>query len=165
MKVLQSQHEEIVKMYSVDLVPMIKIAEKYNVSRVCIYKILKAGGVNTKKGSATQIKTECTQCHKDIYKVRCQYRNTLNHFCSRGCLYAWLNRSVTPFITHRHSLRLARKIISAHFNILSWHVVHHEDRNQTNNVLTNLKVFESQGDHVKYHRGFPIAPLWSGFSS
>jgi hypothetical protein len=161
-KISIEQHPHIIKAYTEEHLSMQMIAIKYNVSRMAIRKILIKHKVDTRKGFATQIDCNCTHCGKAIKRVRCQFRQRLNNFCSNTCRYTWLNRKINPFISYRHGLRLARKIIEKHFNILQWHVVHHEDRNEANNSLDNLRVFESQADHVKYHRGFPAIPIWDG---
>jgi hypothetical protein len=63
---------------------------------------------------------------------------------------------------HRNSSRQARAIVSDHFALRPGNIVHHEDRNQYNNELNNLKVFTNSGDHVRHHRGFIVPILWEG---
>ena len=158
----KDSHGDIVKKYCEDLVSMIGIAEEYGVSRVSIWKVLRKNGVDTRKGIASNVETTCTWCGDVVVKKRSYYRSRLHHFCCRDHYYLWLNRSVSPFIKHRHSLRIARRIVEGYFSILSWHVVHHEDCDQMNNSLENLRVFESQADHIRYHRGFDVKPVWDG---
>lgn len=41
-------------------------------------------------------------------------------------------------------------------------VVHHDDHNPTNNVITNLALFRSNSEHKLFeHHGFPL-PIWHG---
>jgi hypothetical protein len=41
-------------------------------------------------------------------------------------------------------------------------VVHHINRNTLDNSLSNLMVFRNSGDHIRFHRGFDVEPLWDG---
>jgi hypothetical protein len=149
-------------MYRDDLIPMIKIAEHYQVTRAAIHKALKRMQVDTTKATAAHISTTCTHCGKPTIQTRCHFRKSRHAFCCREHFYLWLNRPVTPLLTYRHSLTIARKIISEYFPIQPDHVVHHEDRNEGNNDITNLRVFNNQADHIRYHRGHNIDPIWSG---
>jgi hypothetical protein len=67
-----------------------------------------------------------------------------------------------PYVRSRQGQRIARKIVAKLFPLEPGHVVHHEDRNAFNNEPFNLKVFQTQGDHTRYHRGFEVEPLWDG---
>ena len=57
-----------------------------------------------------------------------------------------------------------RKIVRRHFKLLPGHIVHHENCNEKDNRLENLRVFASIADHNRYHAGFPVEPLWDGSS-
>jgi hypothetical protein len=158
------QKAEIVQLYSKKLIPMIELSKRFNISRHYVWKILNKNNINTSKAIAAHINTNCFVCDKKINVVRCHYRKTLHNFCSRECFYKWLNRrdTINPLISNRHGMRLARKIISDIFDLQPEHIVHHEDRNDFNNNLSNLRVFKNQGDHVKYHRDFDIMPVFDG---
>lgn len=163
LKVPESERQNIIRDYTEFYVPMAEIATRYKVTRMAIWKILHRSGIDTTK-EAANIKTTCTNCNTPIIKKRCQIRKSHHHFCSHSCFSKWLNRKdpVNPLITHRHGLRIARKIVSEYFIIPPGAVVHHEDRNQNNNDPTNLRVFSSTSDHIKYHRDQNITPIWSG---
>lgn len=153
----------IVTAYQNDYISMAELATQYSVTRMSIWKVLHAHGVNTSK-KAAHIQTKCFYCQKPIIKIRCSYRKTLNHFCSRTCTSRWLNRTdpQTPYISNRHSLKLARKKVSQYILLQPGFCVHHEDRNQNNNTLSNLRVFATPADHLRYHRlGTPL-PIWDG---
>ena len=66
------------------------------------------------------------------------------------------------YVDSRQGRRIARSIVSEYFDMEDNHIVHHEDRNATNNDMDNLKVFQCQGDHLRYHRGFRVPILWDG---
>ena len=162
-KVTDKDVVDIINAYSVLLVPMIQIAKQYAVTRQCIFKILRKSGIDTSKATAAHIAVSCTVCGKETVKVRCQFRNANHHFCSEDCYFAWLKHgNGKPFIVHRHGTRQARDIVSKIFPLRPGHIVHHEDRNQFNNNLENLRVFANQGDHIRYHRGFLSSFLWDG---
>jgi len=39
------------------------------------------------------------------------------------------------------------------YKLSSTEIIHHEDENTLNNVITNLRYFNNQADHVQYHNG------------
>ena len=161
------QKQEIIKAYSVDLVPMIKLAKDYGVSRVAIHKMLVKMGVNTKKGEggATRVFVTCQFCKKKAERRRSEKRGRNLFFCGHACYYAWMKkggRGEGEFIPWREGSRKARKMVKQYFNLQPHHVVHHKDRNQRNNELKNLVVFETQGDHMKHHRGVDVPYIWEG---
>ena len=154
----------IARAYAVELVPMATLARIHGISRMAVWKILRKQNIETRRGIATQIYTTCKTCGKPIKKPRCQYRTRLNMFCCRTCYTAYLKRndSTNPLISTRAGMRMARKTVAKHIRLKPGYVVHHEDRNTTNNDISNLRVFRSNADHVRYHRGFDVAPIWSG---
>ena len=158
-----ADYEKIIHAFVVELVPMIELAERFNVSRMGIWKVLQRAGIDTTK-QAAHISTTCENCNQPITKIRCTFRKNLHSFCNRSCYFKWLNRHqpTNPLISSRQGMRIARKIISSVFDLQPEHIVHHEDRDNTNNNPTNLRVFASNGDHVKYHRGLPITPIFNG---
>ncbi len=63
---------------------------------------------------------------------------------------------------NRYGSRTARRKVSEVFDLQPEHRVHHLDKDQTNNLLSNLVVFANQGDHIRYHRDFKVTPIWEG---
>lgn len=163
MKINPDQIHTIIHEYTINYVSMIELAKRYSVSRMAIWKILHKNNVNTTK-QAANITTSCDWCNKIIVKPRYQVRKNLHSFCSHKHFSLWLNRDskTNPLISYRHGSKIARKLVSEHFPLLPWHVVHHIDKNNFNNALENLLVFESQSDHVKFHRQQYIEPIWIG---
>ena len=153
---------DIVRRYTVDLIPMIQLARDYGVTRQGIYKVLRKAGIDTSK-QAANLPVSCSCCGKQFTKKRCQVRKAKHVFCGEDCYFAWLKHgNGNPLIIHRSSARLAHKIVGEHYTLLPGQVVHHEDRNQFNNHISNLKVFSNNGDHVRYHRGFIVPVLFDG---
>ena len=157
-----SEYEKIKRMYTKGLVPMIKLAERYKVSRQGIYKILKRLGVATEKSGGVDI--VCYHCKKPTKKYKSQMRLRSNHkFCSKDCWFAYVKSLTgTDYKYDKQGMRMARKVVSRYHTLLPSEIVHHEDKNCKNNTLGNLRVFASQSDHIRYHRGFDIKPVWSG---
>ena len=154
---------DIIRAYETDLIPMQVLAKQHGVTRQGIFKMLVQAGVNTHKGpeGASQITFSCTVCGKEGMMTRGRFRKSKHVFCGEPCYFAWLKHgNGNPLVMHRNSSRQARAIISDHFALRPSNIVHHEDRNQYNNELSNLKVFANQGDHVRHHRGFIVPILW-----
>jgi YHS domain-containing protein len=149
----------IIEGYKNNLIPMIELAKCYDVTRTAIYKTLKKAGVDTKKGL---IEVSCSNCNSTIPAHKSRIRNQKYIFCDRDCYINFLKNN--NYIQSRHGQRIARQIISEHFNLGDKMVCHHEDGNCLNNDINNLRVFHNQGDHIRYHRGFDVNPIWNGRS-
>jgi hypothetical protein len=159
--ITKKQKVDIVKAYTEDLIPVIELAKKIGYTRHGVYSILKRHGVNPSEYGSMQV--SCSACGKIITRPRCRIRKQKNHFCTEKCYYAFLEAgNGNPFIENRHKSRLARYIVSELFDLQPEHRVHHKDRNHFNTAKNNLMVFATQGDHVRFHRGFDVTPLWDG---
>lgn len=66
------------------------------------------------------------------------------------------------YVPWRQGQRRARRIVSRYFQLEPANVIHHEDSDNRNNELSNLAVFRDQSDHLAYHHGANVAPLWRG---
>ena len=160
MKIAHKEQVNIIEAYEIQFKPIITLAKQYGVTRQAIYKILWQAGIDTTK---KRLPVSCDVCGTEHLRPRCQIRNRKHMFCSPECYHAYLEAgNGNPYIASSHGGRMARKIVAEHFPLELTHIVHHEDRNQFNNEPINLKVFRNQGDHVRYHRGFDIQPLWDG---
>ncbi len=162
MKVMPKDRVDIINAYTVDLEPTISIAARYDVTRQAIWKILKAEGVKTSGNG--KVTVSCCACDKEMIRWRYHVRNRINLFCGDTCYFAYLaaGNGSGPYIQNRHGQRIARRKVSGLFDIQPGNVVHHEDRNTLNNMINNLRVFRNQGDHIRYHRGADIDPVWDG---
>jgi hypothetical protein len=161
------QYNEIIDKFTNRLIPMITLANEYGLTRQGVWKILARAGVNTSKSLGnTRLEVSCTTCGKIFIKNKAHVRNNKNLFCSRECYTAYLEagNGVGPYIKNRHGQRIARTIVSEHFELKQGHVVHHKDRNCLNNLIENLMVFATQGDHIRFHRLGPdyVHPIWEG---
>lgn len=145
--------EKAIKMYQEDLMSLQQIGDHYGVSRQAVKQYLNRRGVYTGKG---QWFIKCDQCGIKVFKPRCQIRGKMHKFCSPECYYKFINNP--DYIANRHGQRIARYTIKEKFglNIHEFMVVHHQDSNTLNNEVSNLVVFNSQSDHMKYHRFRPV---------
>ncbi len=161
MHLTEKQEVDIINAYSVDLIPMIKLASQYGITRQGIHKVLKRNEIDTQKAGKLAVSCHC--CQKEMQRHRCQVRARKHLFCSMECYYAYIEASQGgKYIYSRHGQRIGRSIVSEHFDLLPGHVVHHEDRNTLNNIVENLRVFANNGDHIRHHRGFESLPIWDG---
>lgn len=171
-KLTEQDKLDIIKAYSEDLEPIMSLALKYNKTRQAIWKMLKKAGIDTCK---SKIAVSCTTCGAIIHRPKCQIRNRHNVFCDTNCYYSFLAAG-SAHITEteqRRGNRRARVIVKQYFDLQPEHIVHHEDRFALNNQLWNLKVFATQGDHIRYHHRLRdlehhnlstiiVEPIWDG---
>ena len=168
MKIHQKDKVDIIKSYTINLEPMKDIAKRYEVTRQAIHKLLRKEGVKTAKGlNNTRFEVTCIACNKMFIRNRAYIRNHRHIFCSYECYYAFIEANQSRIYNQsRQGQRIARTKVSQFFNLQGSHIVHHEDGNQFNNSLDNLRVFLSQGDHIRYHRwskdGTDVEPIWDG---
>ena len=157
---LEEHFDKIKVSYENDLTPMIEIAKWFNVSRQAIHKVLKNHGVDTSK---RKFPVKCHWCEKEFERTKGRIRSQKYHFCSVSCYYCYLDKIGINYKPSRYGQRMGRTKVSEHFKLEPGMVVHHEDGNNMNNEIDNLKVFANNGDHVRYHRWVNKAePIWSG---
>jgi hypothetical protein len=158
-KITQKDKVDIIKAYE-QLETVISLAQKHNVTRQAIYKVLRQHGIDTSK---KQLQVSCRACGELLTRNKARVRKQKNHFCNYECYFAFLEAgNDNIYIQNRQGQRIGRRIVSCFFELSDTHIVHHEDRNTLNNLPYNLKVFACQGDHIRYHRGFEIDPIWDG---
>lgn len=160
-RMTQDQIVDAIDSYTNKLEPMISISERLGISRQGVCRLLKRNGIDTSNKGGLEV--SCFTCGKLFKKPRCQVRKALHVFCSDDCYFAFLKAGRGgAYVQNRHGQRIARHVVSKYFTLQEQHVVHHEDRNCLNNMLPNLRVFACQGDHIRYHRGFEVDPIWDG---
>ena len=163
--VLDDNLDDVVYRYTVALEPMISIAAHYGCTRQAVYYALKRAGVDTSKQANGHIQSTCAHCGRPVMVPRCRHRANKRSFCNASCYCAWLDRMTLkgqPYVYKRGGMREAREKVNSVYALKDGYIVHHEDRNTTNNAWENLKVFANSGDHTRYHRGFRVPILWDG---
>ena len=151
---------DIVNAYTIDLTPAATLAAQYGMTRQGILKALQRSGIDTSK---QRIEVTCDCCGKVHTRAKCQIRRRTHMFCSHECYSAFLAAgNGNPYRVSDAGRKIARQIVERYHHLEPGHIVHHEDRNQYNNTIENLMVFATPGDHIRYHRGLDILPIWSG---
>ena len=139
-------------------------------SRSYIWRLLQQAGVCTAKHNpafpdlpcGTRVTIKCAFCGRESQRTRSQARGRMDMYCNEECYWADLENP--KFIEWRHGKRIARSRVKPHFDLQKEHVVHHLDGDERNNDVHNLAVFRSQADHMAFHRGRKVAPIWDGRS-
>ena len=147
----------IISWYVDDLLSCGAIAERLKVSRSSVWKYLKRRGVEL--GSRVTIK--CDYCGTEFKRVKSLIKGRARHFCNQDCYYGWVNKD-NDYSPSKFGQRVGRAKVSKYFKLEDGMVVHHEDKNCTNNALWNLKVFKTNAEHIRYHRDGSGVPLWDG---
>jgi hypothetical protein len=150
--------ETAVTLYTVQHLTCAEIGRILGVSRFGIWKALKSAGVNSRDGE--WVECVCAQCGGPFNKPRSRWRKQRNHFCTEQCYFDSLANPAYNY--SRQGQRVARKVVSLHFDLVPGYVVHHWDSNTENNELKNLAVFESNAQHMSFERGGNDRPIWDG---
>ena len=150
--------EMAVTLYTVQHLTCAEIARIFGVSSVAVWKALTKTGVDSSEG--TWVEGTCEQCGGPYRKQRSYWRKRRKHFCTEQCYYDSLANPAYNY--SRQGQRVARKVVSLHFELVPGYVVHHWDSNTENNDLTNLAVFESNSQHMSFERGGNDRPIWDG---
>lgn len=155
---IDTQH--LVAMYTVQHLTLREIAAKLKgrMTHAGVAKRLKAAGIEARQGEHVQL--HCDFCGGAFDLVRCRWKMSEKHYCSEACYFA--SRENPNYIPWRYGTQLARAVVGQHFQVKGEMIVHHEDGNQRNNDLGNLRVFLNQSEHMKYHHHHAAVVLWDG---
>lgn len=156
--------EDCKDLYSTGDYSLGMLGDIYQVTRQAIKKHLNNRGINTDKKNGRKM-IECPSCGDMFERLRCQRRDTVNSYCSRPCYYKAINNP--NYFYQRHGMRIARKTVEGLGIMLrEGYIVHHVDGDNRSNDPSNLMVFRSQSDHMKWHRLGPensgVTPIWTG---
>lgn len=164
MEIRKNPSVDVVALYQAGL-SMADICARAGITRQAVSKRLEALGIPRTR-RAGRIPAICQHCGNPYLARRTSRLVSTSHqrMCSKACYYA--SRSNPAFIENRAAGHHARLKVAHHFALAPSNVVHHEDANQTNNDIPNLRVFASQSEHLKYHRALDDlvkpSPLWDG---
>lgn len=154
---------DIIGAFTVKMEKVSEIAKRYGVSRSGIYEVLKRGGVDTSKGGPNIVLfVSCVVCGKVVPKYRSEVRRTKKVMCSQDCVSVYQKHGGAATIAHKANQAVAEAVVSKHFALRPDNVIHRENGNENDNDPRNLKVFVSQGDHIRYHQGAIVPILWDG---
>jgi hypothetical protein len=152
--------QDLVVMFTVQHLTLREIAAKFKgkITHAGISKRLHLAGIEAKKGTWAQV--HCELCGKEFDLSRSRWKRSERHYCSDACYFAI--RENPNYVPWRYGQMLARAIVGQHFRLEGEMVVHHEDGNNRNNDLGNLRVFLNQAEHMKYHHKHKAVLLWDG---
>jgi len=148
---------EAVRLFTQEHLTMRQVGDRFGASGASVWKVLHRAGIRRQDGERATV--TCDHCHRSFVCVRSRWRRG-QRFCSSTCYFAFLKNPA--FIQWRQGLRIARKVVAQHFDLLPEHTVHHADSNQCNNKIHNLWVFASKRDHHRFERGVDVQPIWKG---
>ena len=143
---------------------MDEVAEKFGVTRQTIWSICKKNGIDPYR----PIKRICEYCEGEFETTRALIRKGHGLYCNDKCYHNHRNE-VGDYQPWRQGQRLARKAIEDWLGepLPEGFIVHHEDGNHKNWDTSNLFVFPSQSEHIKYHHAkrdggaeLPYKELW-----
>ena len=133
-----------------------QISDEIGLTRVRVWQITRYLGISFKTRKPN---SACFVCNKELFRSPSALKKSRRIFCSQACYHSVRQGKYIPW---RQGQRIARKTVSQHFALQPGHVVHHHDDDNRNNQITNLAVFASQSDHMAYHHGSPVRPIWDG---
>jgi hypothetical protein len=137
---------EIARRYAIGE-PISSIAADAGITRIAIWKRLVAAGVPRTR---------------TVIRRRHQTMRTMRPFCSAACYQSWVREQGAGYVQNRHGQRLARRLVAQYITIPAGAVIHHHDKNERHNELSNLSLFASHADHMSFHRGGKGLPIWDG---
>ena len=159
-KLTEEIKQIIIKEYEQDLIPTNVLADRYDVSRQAIYFVLVDACVDTRK---RKLEVKCHYCGKVIKRTKGRIRNANYLYCNKECYFGFVQTCGNKkYVPNRGGQMRARKLVKKYFELKKGYVVHHIDGDAGNSVIDNLMVFEGQGDHVRYHRGIDVLPIFDG---
>lgn len=156
MKIPETEHETLRRLFVDGLMSCSKIAERYGCSRQYVYNILQGLGVDTTRKMQT---APCCVCGKVVQRTRGQMRKRFDTYCSSEC---WATVVGSPeYQDLRQADRMAREAVRKMYSLEPGNVVLHLDGDHWNLELQNLYVVRTLEDLLMYERcGISI----SGFS-
>ena len=150
--------EMAVHFYTVSHLTLRDIGRIFNCTPAAVLRALRRVGI--KRTDGTWVECTCAQCGEVFKKKRYCWRKQRKHYCTEQCYYDSIANPAYNY--SRQGMRVARKVVSLHFELVPGYVVHHWDSNTENNDLKNLAVFESNSQHMSFERGGNDRPIWDG---
>jgi predicted P-loop ATPase len=141
--------EELEKLYLVDHLTMQQIGNKFGFTRAWICRLAKKYGIDASKAERFDVK--CDICGTVFSTTRKRFTKSIKHFCRKDCYTRYLNND--EYKQNRTGQRRARKVVEEALgrSLRIGEIVHHEDGDNMNNELDNLKLFGSHSEHLAYH--------------
>ncbi|KKM85266.1 hypothetical protein LCGC14_1290710 [marine sediment metagenome] len=150
-------------LYNVKLYRINEISLITGKTRQRIWQLLKEYGIHNN----SRVTRECEYCHERFEVVRSRARRGSGKYCSDDHYHE--HRRSLGYEPDKQGQRKGRQVIE------SWlghplpvkMIVHYEDGDQVNNDISNLWVFPSNAEHIRYHHAkrngkgkLPYQELW-----
>ena len=148
MKIPETEHTNVRRLFEVGLMSCSKIAARYGCSRQHVYLVLTQLGVDTTKKMQT---TSCKECGVPVERTRGQMRTHFHNFCSQECYAAWVGS--VEYQELRQANRVAVEFVKSVYAWESGNVVLHLDGDHWNRDLKNLYVVRTLEEKLMYLRG------------
>lgn len=139
--------DDFIKLYSVELVSVQSISDRYGVARQTVWHRAKRLGLTTYKRKTQRLK--CLNCGETYERHPSQGRG--KYCCSR----CYFEATSLHGNYSRSGQRQGRKVAEA----VEGEIVHHVDGNTFNNVPANLVIFRSHAQHCAFHKSGAAAWL------
>lgn len=161
---LRANKEELLKMYH-ENTDIKVIATHFGISRTAVYDYLKKANISPNRRSIETV--NCKFCGEQFTRIGSQLKKKQGGYCSQVCFAA--SRSINGEYSKnggvlsrvseianvkysRNQGRLARKAIEeSGVELKAGQVIHHIDGIKSNNDISNLMIFNSQSEHMKFH--------------
>jgi hypothetical protein len=139
--------EEIKTLYIVGLRTMEEIGAMAGISRQAVRLILDRIGVEYRGGKLIK---QCLYCHGDFQVCRNVTKKGQGNYCSNRCSNAARSLGGDMSVSSRMG-RAAWLMAHPAETFKPGQVIHHIDGDRNNNDVGNLRVFNSQTEHMQYH--------------
>jgi DNA-binding transcriptional regulator LsrR (DeoR family) len=141
--------EEIKKLYLVEHLTMQEIGKRVGCTRQNVHYLLRKNEVDISSGE--RFLAKCDVCGTEYSITRRRFMNQEKHFCSKSCYTSYMHNP--DYRQWRDGQRMARKVMEIELErrLVPGEVIHHEDGDNMNNDISNLRLFSSNSEHMKYH--------------
>ena len=147
MKIPETEHANVRRLFEVGLMSCSKIAARYGCSRQHVHNILTRWGVDTAKKMQV---TSCKVCGAEVTRTRGQMRTHFHNYCSPGC---WAIEVGNPaYQEQRQADRGAVEVVKKVYSWRPGNVVLHLDGDHWNRALENLYVVRTLEEKLMYLR-------------
>lgn len=140
---------ELERLYLVEHKTMQEIGDLLGCTRQNVHHRIRKFGID--KTSAERFNVRCDLCGREFSTTRKRYKLTIKHFCSLDCYKGYMKNP--EYKQWRNGQRIARAVMERHLGreLASGEIVHHNDGDNNNNTIENLRLFPSTGEHTAYH--------------
>ena len=140
---------ELERLYLVEHLTMQQIGDRLGCTRSNIHHKIRRFKIDGSTAGRFNIK--CDKCGKLYSITRKRFKLTVKHFCSMSCYADYMHNP--EYIQYRNGQTKGRSVMAKSLgrSLRDGETVHHEDGNNMNNDISNLRLFNSPSEHIAYH--------------